>query len=164
MTKLQKVGFAVVAFCLTVAVTRRVQQEVDKEAFQNTPSDEPRVGYWLYEDQLPDGTYGFAHHGPKGVTFWAAKIVKTEYTLDNLDRDTSSFDKLNTLQDKQTGTSNDAWSQLPLAKDNPFSALILRPQKIAGKDFTDFNVWTDELVVHQEHGPTQHLKIVRRVR
>lgn len=33
MTKFQKVGIAVAAFCLTVAVTRRVQQELDKEAF-----------------------------------------------------------------------------------------------------------------------------------
>jgi hypothetical protein len=31
-TKSQKIGIAVVAFCLTVAVTRRIQQEVDKQA------------------------------------------------------------------------------------------------------------------------------------
>jgi hypothetical protein len=53
MSKLQKVGLAVVAFCLTVAVTRRVQQEVDKETFfkcvrqRNAPSaSEARVMKW----------------------------------------------------------------------------------------------------------------------
>jgi hypothetical protein len=126
MTKFQKVGIAVVAFCLTVAVTRRVQQEIDKQAFQNTPSDEPQIGYWLYEDQLPDGTYGFAHHGPKGITYWAAKP------------------ELNRV-------------------NNPLDYLGLKPQKISNKDFTDFNVWSDELVVHREDGPTLYFKIARRV-
>jgi hypothetical protein len=127
MTKFQKVGIAVVAFCLTVAVTRRVQQEIDKQAFQNTPSDEPQIGYWLYEDQLPDGTYGFAHHGPKGITYWTAKPE-------------------------------------PNRVNNPLDYLGLKPQKISNKDFTDFNVWSDELVVHREDGPTLYFKIARRVR
>jgi hypothetical protein len=127
MTKFQKVGIAVVAFCLTVAVTRRVQQEIDKHAFQNTPSDDSLVGYWLYEDQLPDGTYGFAHHGPKGITYWAAKPE-------------------------------------PNRVNSPFAYFALKPQKISDKDFTEFNVWSDELVVHIEGGPTLYFKIARRVR
>ena len=127
MTKFQKIGLAAVAFCLTVAVTRRVQHEVDNEGFQNTPSDDPQVGYWLYEDQLSDGAYGFAHHGPKGITFWAAKP------------------ELNRVH-------------------NPLDYLGLKPQKVSAKDFTEFNVLTDELVVHQADGLTLYFKIGRRVR
>jgi hypothetical protein len=32
MTKFQKIGLIVVAFCATVAITRRIQQEYDKDA------------------------------------------------------------------------------------------------------------------------------------
>jgi len=147
MNKFQKVGVAVVAFCLTVAVTSRVQQEVDKKALENTPT-EPRVGYWLYEEKLPDGTYGFAHHGPKGTTFWAAKVVKIDpyNPIDGLFQGDTSSGTPDKPPDRQTGATR------------------LSPQQVFGKDSTEFNVWADELVVHQEHGPTQHFKIVRRVR
>ena len=78
MTKFQKIGLAIVAFCLTVAVTRRVQQEVDKEAFLKLQQANARSldeGLWEYQTVHKNGKYLFAHLvADQPTTYWYASL------------------------------------------------------------------------------------------
>ncbi len=83
MTKFQKIGLTVVAFCATVAITRRIQQEYDKDAVLRSANETQALidCLWDYDGQLSDGTYGFRCIRGRGLNAsWSAELIRTEGT------------------------------------------------------------------------------------
>jgi len=147
MTKSQKVGLAVVAFCLTVGVTRRVQQEYDKEAFaklqlklEQTKARSLTEGLWEYQT-YEDGKYLFAHLvAGQPTTYWYASLNKAHQQGSNtrLFELRSNSSPKHASVEKETGNlrvslpgiyySDDFFFEIDDQKfSNPFEALGAQP-------------------------------------
>jgi hypothetical protein len=146
LTTSQKIGLAVVAFCLTVAVTRRVQQEVDKEAVQASQKPVQAAptnldsGLWVHLANLGDGMHAFMCDSETGRTLWAVQLVNTD------ESSKVDYESLRAMY----GPSPDGADRYLSAHANDLTS---------GK----FDPLLNEVEVHRGDGAKVYFKIVKRL-